>query len=167
MTENPILFSGPGVRAILEGGKSQTRQALKPQPEDWLSAQIDSGMREWWNISGTQWGCAVREGTVLLCRSEHTIRAPPHATGDLLWVKRSSRIQLRVESVRVERLQDISEEDARAEGCEADDISKVGVPAFSARQRFASLWESIHGAKSWASNPWVFAISFHREEHSP
>jgi hypothetical protein len=58
----------------------------------------------------------------------------------------------------VQRLQEISEEDAVAEGVQGDDPpSQVG-----AADRFSELWESINGAGSWDANPWVWAITFRR-----
>lgn len=92
------------------------------------------------------------------------------------WRKRSpihmprwaSRITLEVTGVRVERLQAISEEDAKADGVEPigerwrDYLSDVApLASFSkASNSFWSLWGSINGADSWAANPWVWAISF-------
>ena len=84
-----------------------------------------------------------------------------------------SRIDLEVQSIRVQRLNDITEEDARSEGADPldmDDIlrekrdglldvplKEIGKPY---RNGFASLWESIHGPNSWASNPWVWVVAF-------
>lgn len=69
----------------------------------------------------------------------------------------ASRITLRVTDVRVQRLQEISEEDAKAEGCKADDAFILYQAAFAVR------WDSInHKRMPWASNPWVWAISFER-----
>lgn len=78
----------------------------------------------------------------------------------------ASRINLLVESVRVERLQDISEDDARAEGC--DGTGPVGyIPTMirmgACRYDFANLWMAINGAESWGANPWVWVVSFKRE----
>lgn len=72
----------------------------------------------------------------------------------------ASRITLEITDVRVERLQDISEEDARAEG--ADPISEEvsSNPLIRYRAAFHSLWSSINGIGSWQSNPWVWVISF-------
>ena len=77
----------------------------------------------------------------------------------------ASRIDLEVTGVRVERLQDISEADARAEGAppshpSIDAISREFGYADFPRSWFAQLWESINGAGSWAANPWVWAVEF-------
>ncbi len=70
----------------------------------------------------------------------------------------ASRILLRVTSVRVERVQDISERDAWAEGCEGcDDDVTGGSTGFGG---FAELWDSIYG--NWDANPWVWVIEFER-----
>lgn len=70
-----------------------------------------------------------------------------------------SRITLRVTSVRVERLQEISEQDAAAEG-----VSKADVTGWiSYRTSFALLWDSINAERApWASNPWVWVVAFER-----
>lgn len=79
----------------------------------------------------------------------------------------ASRIDLEVTDVRVERLQEISEADARAEGAppshpSLDRIScEFGYADFP-RSWYAQLWETINGAGSWAANPFVWAISFRR-----
>ena len=79
--------------------------------------------------------------------------------------REASRITLEVTSVRVERLQDISEADALAEGV-TDDGSLVtdlaGNDRGGAFAAFATLWEVINGADSWDDNPWVWAIEFRR-----
>ena len=81
--------------------------------------------------------------------------------------KTAARIFLRVTDVRVERLKDISEADAIAEGCEKIlRKTDLTVAAF-ARNSFAILWDSINakrdgGAYKWDMNPWVWVISFER-----
>ena len=70
--------------------------------------------------------------------------------------RRASRLTLEITDVRVERLKDISEKDAIAEGCQC-----AGVPASITNVgAFAKLWESISGEGSWSQNPWVWVIEF-------
>jgi hypothetical protein len=83
--------------------------------------------------------------------------------------KIAARIWLEITDIKVERLQDITEEDAIAEGikCIAQDkewgykdyTGRTGVllPPFWS---FNSLWRTINGADSWEANPWVWVISF-------
>ena len=73
----------------------------------------------------------------------------------------ASRITLEIVSVRVERLQDISNEDAVSEG--------VGTPLdmrYAALDDFKPLWEYINGAESWAANPLVWVVEFKRVENT-
>lgn len=73
-----------------------------------------------------------------------------------------SRITLEITGVRVERLNDCSEEDARAEGVgplRSDGRMQNGAPASDG---YADLWERINGAGSWAANPWVWVVEFKR-----
>lgn len=81
----------------------------------------------------------------------------------------ASRITLEITGVRVERLQEISEADAEAEGCQAAPMSMTGVYcgadvlASSAREYrdgYSTLWESINGAGSWEANPLVWVVEF-------
>lgn len=82
-----------------------------------------------------------------------------------------SRITREITGVRVERLQDISIEDAKAEGAWGPDASVVGavaqyfdidVLAANPYLAFRMLWEQINGPGSWAANPWVWAVEFRR-----
>lgn len=81
----------------------------------------------------------------------------------------ASRITLEITGVRVERLQDISQADAIAEGAppshpSIDAVSRdYGFPDFS-RSWFGQTWWSIYGAESWQANPWVWVIEFKRVE---
>ncbi|GAB0077155.1 hypothetical protein I4I80_04050 [Pseudomonas syringae pv. tomato] len=73
------------------------------------------------------------------------------------------RILLEITDVRVERLQDISKEQAIAEGvmsCERD-IDPDGND-YSPIELFGGLWSSINGAESWNANPWVWVVEFKR-----
>ena len=77
----------------------------------------------------------------------------------------ASRLTLRVTDVRVERVQDITEADAMAEGFDGD--CPVGyLPAYTAgpcRYHFAAEWP-YEDAQSWTANPWVWVVSFERVE---
>jgi len=79
----------------------------------------------------------------------------------------ASRIALEVTGVACERLQDITDAQAIAEGIPANP-SAIGVPSTFppgqtiARAMFRTLWDSINGEGAWDANPWVFAISFRR-----
>ncbi|KAI93529.1 hypothetical protein T281_16090 [Rhodomicrobium udaipurense JA643] len=77
----------------------------------------------------------------------------------------ASRISLEITDIRVERLQDINEEDARAEGV-APWRRPVAqsAPHFAA---FADLWRGLNGPDSWAANPWVWVVAFHRVNAFP
>jgi len=87
----------------------------------------------------------------------------------------ASRIMLEVTAVRVERLSDISEDDARAEGVRqmsdgsgcwvsSEGPGRLVTPWLTAHAAFCDLWESINGAGSWDANPWVWVVEFKRLE---
>lgn len=113
---------------------------------------------------------------------ERDLSARPHieykATSDsagpwrtpLFMPRWASRLTLEVTDVRVQRLQQINEEDARSEGVkfgEMQDMMINGEPGraviFAARDAYAYAWNAINGKRTtWASNPWVWAITFTR-----
>jgi hypothetical protein len=77
----------------------------------------------------------------------------------------ASRITLEITGVRVERLQDISESDARAEGVEPAECAAMDI--LGGKISFSMLWAEINGfdgSKSWQANPWVWVIEFKRVE---
>lgn len=74
----------------------------------------------------------------------------------------ASRITLEITAVRVERLNDISEEDAKAEGVKAGVCP--GHEHMMHQVAFSELWQSIYGVDSWNANPWVWVIEFRRVE---
>lgn len=83
----------------------------------------------------------------------------------------ASRLTLEITDIQVERLQDISEEDANAEGtnhisCRPEKASILPATydtkgfATNNKHAFESLWKSINGKDSWNVNPWVWVIDF-------
>ena len=122
----------------------------------------------------------VREATAYCLRCGRAIFKGQHighcpccdkSCADLKWSpsiympRLACRTVLEITDIRVERLQEISEEDALAEGVmvrpDAEIAARVaGHPETGARMEFYALWESIHGIGSWSLNPWVWVISF-------
>lgn len=106
----------------------------------------------------------------------HPVHGPARWRPSIHMPRWASRITLEIVSVRVERLQDITEEDAEAEGVDEDPgepqheyHSTTGVylgacyPDASYVRAFQALWDSINGERaSWQSNPWVWVVSFQR-----
>ncbi len=90
---------------------------------------------------------------------------PPKDTGtEQLWRLKlgrfmprwASRLTLEITDIRVDRLQEISEADAMAEGIPAPGREHA---CDIARQKYRDLWSTINGPESWAANPWVWALS--------
>lgn len=191
MTERPIIFSAPMIRALLDGRKTQTRRVVKGVPLEWFGsgftpeyvALADNSLCPYGQPGDQLW---VRE-TWHPETSDPDARAAYRAdcdydTSDCGWrpsihmPRWASRILLRVTDVRVERLQAISEADAIAEGISelplqkqepgawwcADPLGNSSLHCRTPRAAFCRLWESIYGAGSWDANPWVWVIKFER-----
>ncbi|WP_334034710.1 hypothetical protein [Burkholderia cepacia] len=221
MKERPILFSGPMVRAILEGRKTQTRRVVKHQPPDDVASIIVSHYhptivdRHGEQVPGDEifgaysddgdWGCKSpfgEPGDRLWVReawqhSNHPLgpydadclvhyRADylddPHGPDgekspegkyrtwrpSIHMPRAASRITLEITGVRVERLQSISESDARAEGVTIEDHHMRGYCAGEhlppSIRAFRDLWDGLDAdrGQGWDANPWVWAIEFRR-----
>ena len=78
--------------------------------------------------------------------------------------RKYSRIDLEITDIRVERLQDITEADAIAEGIEHRISSSSMGHTFTAVEHFHALWDGINKVRGygWAENPWVFCVSFRK-----
>lgn len=190
MRELPILFNGPMVRAILAGRKTQTRRLASPQPHT-----VDSDGR-WYRMpsSGLSLNCHpspfglpgdqlwVREtwGTGGYFPHPYGYRADCKEYAGERWrpsihmPRAASRITLEVTGVRVERLQNISEHDADAEGFGGDfptntfpeyfpgmaeDYGHLSIP-----QCFGRIWDALGEPGAWDANPWVWVVEFKRLE---
>jgi len=194
MTERPIIFSAPMVCAILAGQKTKTRRVVKPQPElaqllthsGW-SAWFDGHgrplhnpygqpgdrlwVRETWAQNWNQLS-DTRMDRSYVYRADGEGRAQDNGT-DLPWrpsihmPRAASRLSLEITGVCVERLQDISDDDARQEGVAEwalGALSPQGQQELSRQEGFELLWSSINGRDSWDANPWVWVVEFKRLE---
>lgn len=208
----PIPFSGPMVRAILDGRKTQTRRAVKPQPPSYIDDLHGNDLRGRapYTLEDNETGNILGQG--FQDDNDVFYKCPYGVPGDRLWIKtgyttryhpdreithwsvdgvgfipthghalsksgkpkRDGRHpgmfmpfwlsqelwlpELEIVKIRVERLQDISEKGAKAEGAQC-----AGVPAsLTNRGAFAKLWETINGPGSWGENPWVWVIEFRK-----
>lgn len=195
--ERPILMSGPDVRAILDGRKTQTRRVIRP--EWYRCLDLDDEDDAATALSQCPFGVAgdtlwVREGFAFVTPAglpavvHYRATAPEYVlsvprTGHYRWrpgihmPRHGSRLTLEVVSVRVERVQAISEDDARAEGVMYEvpgygPVTDAAVNcdggfhgAGSYRQGFAVLWDDINGKRSgcgWDADPWCWVVEFRR-----
>jgi hypothetical protein len=162
MADRGIIFTAENARAIQLRQKTQTRRltTVGGRPSVWVTAQPGDWLwvREPWRplaFRATGMGPALYQAD----RPEDTALFRPGRH----MPKAMSRMTLVVEEVWIERLQDITEADALAEGAfpppagTDDDGAPYGAGTF--RDGFRELWESIHGA-SWADNPEVVRIAF-------
>ena len=106
--------------------------------------------------------CCEEEGCKCCAEGE----PGPHWKPSIFMPRWASRIALELTYVRVQRVQEINEEDARAEGIDGHD-ALVGQIANPYRTAYADLWDAInakreHGAFAWDRNPWVWYLSFRR-----
>ncbi|EHU0843247.1 hypothetical protein KYY64_003570 [Salmonella enterica] len=92
----------------------------------------------------------------------NTPATPEKWTPSIHMPRWASRILLEITDVRVERLRDLSEEDAKSEGI----TPPAGgvLPGWEYRINFRDLWMDIYGTDSWEANPWVWVIEFKRVE---
>lgn len=228
MTVRPIIFSGPMIRALLGGAKTQTRRVLKlpkkthsggpiyehPKMGGWAATTIGGG--GCFTIAKDGERMPVPEVPAIWHQTTGTCIALPYVVGDLLYVREAwartsvapivetidrpwvvyrecdnqtdyggpwkpsihmprefSRITLKVTGVKVERVQDISEEDAKAEGVRLmrdgggtfvgrEGPGRMVTPWPTAKEAFADLWDSINADRGygWLANPWVVCVSF-------
>ncbi|EPM55904.1 hypothetical protein A264_21769 [Pseudomonas syringae pv. actinidiae ICMP 19071] len=186
--ERPILFSAPMVRAILSGQKTVTRREVKkPAALDCLAAGFEPAflalpgnadlcpygrvgdrlwVREAWQADAQVNEIAPRElslGEPIQYPADGASRQTgcsmitPGKTRPSIHMPRwVCRILLEITDVRVERLNDISQEQAEHEGVDCD------MSAWTFRDHFQKLWESINGVESWNANPWVWVVEFRR-----
>jgi len=226
MKERPIIFSGPMVRAIPEGRKTQTRRVIA-WSNSYVDGQITKFWREHWHeLDFSQaWSDdgpspAGNQGPYLHVPfpSEGTVHRvyPRYQVGDLLWVretwspwadkstevlfalgkekaiyradfidgvsslevggdehwhssihmpKKYARLWIPITNVRVERVQEISIEDCKAEGVLCDCLENEDNRCLLGNKgHFKILWDSLNAKRGypWESNPWVWIVEFER-----
>lgn len=190
MADLPIIFSAPMVRALLDGRKTQTRRVIKVAPAEATSAgttysSATGASNIWTWLSGDPMDCETwgalddfslpyKTGDSLYVREAHAFDGPIvryYATDHVHELRKkrpsihmprwASRITLTVTDVRVQRLNDISEADAQAEGAPAIGADEApDEDERSHRWGFINLWNSLHGPGAWEANPWVAAYTF-------
>lgn len=170
----PILFNSDMVRAILDGRKSVTRRVVKPQPNMF---SLRDGIKPPYRPDDILY---VRE-TWAKIDGDYVFKADDespegwHLTAwhpSIHMPREAARIFLRVTDVRVERLKEIDDEEAKAEGSNWRNGKHVGFEEKmrrSAVDRFAEIWDSTikpadRGLYGWLANPWVWVIAFERCE---
>jgi hypothetical protein len=161
MKDKPILFSGPMVSKILIGQKTQTRRVIKGPGEIPGVGIIKSGDDEEWPVLSSPYHLGmilwVRETWNLVDRGKILYRADYDMPGmrwkpSIFMPREACRIRLEVVAVRAEELQDISEEDARAEG-----VKSVA--------SYSELWDELNFDRGygWRKNPFVWVVEFRRK----
>lgn len=183
MIERGMIFNSKMVCALLDGRKTQTRRPVKFPLFDKnlgcelagneLAGELAAGnylnsafgkpghriwVRETWtpeSIDAEDGSYspdyrATANGQPLDGRWKPAIHMPRWA----------SRITLEITGIRVERLRNMTQEEARAEGV----IAASG--PMEAGLAFRELWDSVYGVESWQTNPWVWVIEFKRVEEA-
>ena len=154
ITRNTGGGSSNGGKDILENMVHEFSPFGKPGDQLWVKERIDH------LGDGVSWYAADQSQTVADAWPWKIKTLP-----SMFCPRGLSRIDLEVENVRVERVQEISEEDSKAEG--VDDVSMVDVKrqaTWSRRDDFAQLWDTLNAKRGygWESNPFVWVIEFKR-----
>lgn len=186
------------VKAILEGRKTMTRRVIKQDIVNSCDIDTDGTLLDYQDSDGDfinpvklcrykvddilwvreTWRYGSGRGTsTYQYRADWTEEELLEEEPFLKWKpsihmpKEAARIFLKVTNVRVERLQDITEEDAFKEGC-IDYQCKIGDGKFedviefdlTARDALIDLWDSLNAKRgySWENNPWVWVIEFEK-----
>ena len=193
MKERPILFSAPMVLALLEERKTNTRRVAKLN----AGGRVQLGGKQW-HIEDPEAILACPYGQVgdrlwvkethILCSDYAIYRADVDPVAfayttflaggwkpSIFMFRKHSRITLELTDVRVQRLQEITEADALAEGIQRHILPDIRGArfhwgdstedrCFTAVDAFHALWDSINAKRGfgWNTNPWVWALTFQR-----
>lgn len=197
MASKPIMFNQEMVKAILAGRKTMTRRVIKDRDIiNNFDIDVDGSVYAYINQeTGDSYPptaiARFQVGDILWVREtwgkdengEYVYRANYGTTEDdsfppsmFKWrpsihmPREAARIFLRVTNVRVERVQDITEEDATAEGAEyytpkfETDIVLSTWKLATTKTKFCALWDNLNAKRGygWESNPWVWVYEFER-----
>jgi hypothetical protein len=201
----PILFSTPMVQAILEGRKTQTRRVIKDKvfqsfvdagftdgfilhPENNIIDRCPYGkpgdtlwVRETWQLLPSGFDEIPPEMNYIYKATDKLSDECTRWRPSIFMPREAARLFLTVKNIRVERLQDITEEDATKEGIRGWTkdtklykycVGEVGengnvwrdMPR-TAREAFESLWDGINKGRGygWDTNPWVWVVEFEKQ----
>lgn len=183
MNQRPIVFSSEMIRAILDGRKTQTRRLMRNQPPtEFKFVGKETGVHYRWRGYSDFYES----------EANFTVKCPYGQPGDELWVRETlwrnggyvatdkpliahngkisaifmprldSRITLKITEIRAERVQWITEDDAKAEGAILEGWKIDGRMLATRIQYFKELWDSINAKRDypWDSNPWVWVVAF-------
>lgn len=185
MKDKPIIFSTEMIRAIQKGIKTQTRRVIKqkiiPEP-----ARIEKYKEDIYLPTSngkvifhpSQIKCPYRVGQIeTFCFFDFD-----YEIGEDLCFYKTERIFLKVKDIRVERIQDIDEEDIIKEGIDVPRCHKCGYTLFdckfhmdhhlcnsidpkSGKEAFINLWDSIYKkcGYGWSVNPFCWVVEFEKE----
>lgn len=190
----PILFNTDMVRATLEDRKAETRRLVMPTPREAARLVISEDKRSAMDVPLEISDCGPDDrriyipryypGDILYVRetwaewtggyvykadgtcSGYPLAFVDHWHPSIHMPKEAARIFLRVTDLRVERLQEITEIEARSEGAEMIQIARE---LWSYRKGFEKIWNSTlkhmdHIRYGWAADPWVWVIKYERCE---
>lgn len=193
MKEHPIIFSTQMVQVILQNKKTQTRRVIKPQPTYPYWCGIGHG---WDDGHGYEIKCPYEPGDILWVRETWQYKKYGdygYTADDFMykadtgetWVRpwkpsiymprKAARMLLKVTNIRVERLQDITEKEAKAEGCSGvlcdcnhevyacENCYNTGY-VVTPKQEFIYLWNDMYVKRGygWDTNPYVWVIEFEK-----
>ncbi|HCM62748.1 MAG TPA: hypothetical protein DIT05_09415 [Morganella sp. (in: Bacteria)] len=155
-----IKFSDEMLSAVIDGRKTQTRRLIEPQP-------VLNG--DFYEVFGAGWSKGIKRVTVAPGHSLE--RSFPYGLVDkkIPFADKDGNIKGQIEIVDVwlQQVQEMSQEDAIAEGVAPlrSGYWKHYQPDWtqhqlSARGAFVTLWNSINGVDAWYKNPWVWVIEF-------
>ncbi len=181
LKERPIIMGAESVRAILEGRKTMTRRVDKINQNFWPVVGLDQdgklfnvGYGDFQDTCHVEHLCPygkvgdrlwVRE--IFNCNEEGiAYKATQPDMDGMPWKspiympRTYSRITLEITDIRVERLQDITNNDAKSEGVEPEVLSGH----YYYLSGYHDLWQDLNAKRGypWESNPWVWVISFKR-----